>query len=140
MNYDYKQTLLSKCALSGVMAGFAAVLFNVIYNFIYRSVSGYALSEVFNITSLIFSSILFTLVASIILFFLLRIKSGQIIYVILFLLLTVAGIYAASQTQRSDVAVDQHEFRILFTGIVIIDGLCAAFVVPYLVNHDKLYS
>ncbi len=140
MNYDFKQTLLSRCVLSGVLAGLAAVLINVVYNFIYRSISGYALSEVFNITSLIFSSILLTLVASVILFFLLKIKSGKIIYIVFFLLLTVIGIYAASQTQRSNIAENQHDFRILFGGIVIIDGLCAAFLVPYFVNHEKLYS
>lgn len=140
MDYNFKQTLLSRCVLSGVLAGIVAVLLNVIYNFIYRATTGFALSEVFNIASLIFSSILLTVVASILLFFLLKIKNGKMIYTVLFLLLLVVGVYAASQTQRSNIAENQHNFRILFGGIVIIDCLCAAFLVPYFVNHQKLYS
>ncbi len=140
MDYEFKQTLLSRCVLSGVLAGFIAVLLNIVYNFIYRAATGFALSEVFNIASLIFSSILLTLIAGILLFFLLKVKNGKMIYTVLFMLLLIVGVYAASQTQRSNIAENQHDFRILFGGIVIIDGLCAAFLVPYFVNHEKLYS
>lgn len=140
MNYDFKQTLLSRCILSGLLAGFAAVLINFAYNYIFRVATGYSLSEVVNVVSLIFSSILVTLVAGIFLYLSSKIKSGRLMYIVFMLVLTVAGIYAASQTDRSNVPANQHEFRILFAGIIIIDGLCAAFLVPYLTNHEKIYN
>ena len=140
MDYGFKQTLLSRCILSGLLAGFAAVLANFAFNYIYREVSGFTLSEVVNVVSIIFSSILVTLVGGVLLYIFLKMKNGRTVYMILFLLLTVAGIFAASQTERSNVPANQHEFRILFAGIIIIDGLCAAFLVPYFTNHQKLYS
>ena len=140
MNYDFKQTLLSRCILSGLLAGMAAVVINFAYNYIYREASGYSLSEVVNVVSMIFSSILVTLIAGIFLYLSSKIKNGRLIYVVLILVLTIAGIYAASQTERSNVPANQHEFRILFAGIIIIDGLCAAFLVPYFTNHQKIYS
>ncbi len=140
MNYNFKQTLLSRCLLSGLLAGFAAVIINFVYNYIYREATDYTLSEVVNVVSIIFSSILVNLVAGILLFLFLKMKNGSVIYVVFFLILILLGIYAASQTQRSNVPANQHEFRILLGGIIIIDGLCAAFLIPYFVNHQKLYS
>ncbi len=140
MNYNFKQTLLSRCLLSGLLAGFAAVILNFIFNYIYRIATGYTLSEVVNVVSIIFSSILVTLIGGIFLYIFLKMKNGAIIYVVLLLLLTILGMYAASQTQRTSVPANEHEFRILFGGIILIDGLCAAFLVPYFTNHQKLYS
>ena len=140
MNYDFKQTLLSRCILSGLLAGMVAVLVNFAYNYIYREASGYSLSEVVNVVSMIFSSILVTLVAGVLLYLSSKMKNGRMMYVVLMLVLTAAGIYAALQTERSNVPANQQEFRILFAGIIIIDGLCAAFLVPYFANHEKIYS
>ena len=140
MDYSFKQTLLSRCMLSGLLAGLAAVLVNFAFNYIYREISGFSLSEVVNVVSIIFSSILVTLVAGVFLYILQKVKNGKTIYVVLILLLTAAGVFAASQTERSNVPANQHEFKILFAGIIIIDGLCAAFLVPYFTDHQKLYS
>ena len=140
MNYDFKQTLLSRCLLSGLLAGLAAVIANFIFNYIYREATGYTLSEVVNVVSIIFSSIIVTLVAGVLYYIFLKMKNGAIIFMVLMLLLTALGMYAAFQTHRSTVAANEHEFKILFAGIILIDGLFATFVVPYFTNHQKIYS
>lgn len=140
MNYDFKQTLLSRCMLSGLLAGLAAVITNFIFNYIFRVATGYDLSEVINVVSIIFSSIIVTLVAGVLYFLFIKMKNGGIIFTVVLLLLTALGMYAAFQTQRSNIATDQHDFKLLFAGIILIDGLYATFIVPYFISHQKIYS
>ena len=140
MNYDFKQTLLSRCLLSGLLAGMIAVIVNFIFNYLYRVVSGYDLSEVVNVVSMIFSAILVTLAGGVLFFVFSKMNNGKSIYIAVMLVLTVLGMFAAFQTHRTANITNQHEFRILFSGLILIDGLFATFAVPYFVNHQKIYS
>ncbi|TKK69795.1 hypothetical protein FC093_06865 [Ilyomonas limi] len=140
MDYSFRQTLLSRSLLSGLLAGLVAVAINVVYDYVFREITSYSLSEVVNVAFIIFSSLLVELAAGICYYLFSKMNRGKLIYMAFFLALIVLGILGAFQTERSNNITNQHEFRYLFSGIMLIDGLVAAFLIPYFVNHDKIYS
>lgn len=140
MNYDYRQTPLSRSLFGGLLAGLVAVTLNTIFDFVYRGTSGFALSEVVNIPSIIFASLIVAMIGGVVYFLLRNVSSKQIIYIVLFMALTILGIFWAVGIQRTPNAIQQHDFRILFGGVVLITGLCTAFLVPYFARHDGIYN
>jgi hypothetical protein len=140
MDYNFRQTLLSRCLLSGLLAGLVAVALNVVYDYIFREITSYSLSEVVNIAFIIFSSLIAELAAGICYYLFSKMKNGRLVYMIVFLVLIALGIFGAFQTERSGNVTVQHQFRILFAGIILIDGLVAELLVPYFIHHDKIYS
>jgi len=140
MDYNFRQTLLSKSLLSGLLAGLIAVGINTVYDYIFREMTSYSLSEVVNVAFIIFSSLIVELIAGICYYLFSKMKKGRLVYLVVFLAIMVLGIFGAFQTERSNNITNQHEFRYLFAGIMLVDGLVAAFLIPYFVNHDKIYS
>ena len=141
MNYDYPQTKLSKSLLTGVFAGIIATLVNLVYDYFYRDLVKYYPSEIINVSSIIFATMLFFTVAGIIYFFLSKfIKHGNIVYIIIFCALTVISFIASMHAHRSSDPSVTEEFRGLLLGTVAVTGLLAAFLIPYLTRHDTLYN
>ena len=54
--------------------------------------------------------------------------------------LTVVAAYYSMQVQRSSNVIVSKEFQVLLTSIVIILGGFVVFGIPYLFDHDKIYS
>lgn len=141
MNYDYEQTDFSKAVLAGLFAGILATLVNLAYDYVYRDISGFGLSEIINVASIILVSTLLLTIAGLIFYFLQHnIKGGDKIYIIIFLALTAFCIYGALHVQRSPDPVISDEFRKLLLGIVIISGGLASLFIPYLYKHEKIFS
>ncbi len=141
MDYDYKQTGFSKILMTGLFTGIIATLLNLVYNYVYRSVTNLNPSEIINVSSLIFISVSVLLIAGFIYFLFVKyLKQGKIFYIILFLILTVLSIVVAFAFQRSSDPQISSQFRGLFIGVNLILGLSATFVIPYLSNHDKLFN
>ena len=140
MNYDYPQTRLSKTLLTGVFAGIVATLINLAYDFFFRYYAKLYPSEIINVSSIIFGSMLLCTIAGIIYFFLSNIKHGDIVYIVLFCALTVISFIACMHVQRSSDANVSEAFRGLLLGTVAVTGLLATFLIPYLTKHDTLYN
>jgi len=141
MNYDYEQTAFSKAILSGLFAGIFATLVNLVYNFIFRGITQFNPSAIINVSSIIIVSVLVVTIAGILFYFFNHhIKGGGIIFRIFFFMLTVLAVYYSMQAPRSSDALVTKQFDELLAGIVIILGASIVFYIPYLFDHEKIYS
>lgn len=141
MNYDYKLTEFSKCLLSGLFAGIIATLINLLYDFVYRDITGFQLSEIINVPSIILASTLLLVIAGLIFYvFHHYLKKGSNVYRIIFVLLTALCIYLSMHVQRSDDTVIANQFKWLLCGVILVLGAIASFYIPYLFDHDGAYN
>src|SRR5436190_4918486 len=102
MNYDYKQTDFSKALLSGLFAGIIATLANLGYDFFYRDVTGFQLSQIINVPSIIMGSTLLLTIAGMGFYcFQHYIRNGGLFYKFIFILLTLLCVYLSIHVQRS---------------------------------------
>jgi hypothetical protein len=139
MNYDYEPTEFSKSLLAGVFAGIAATVLSLIFNFFYRGATGFGLSAIINVSTIIFVTILLLTIAGL-LFHVFHhyFKRGTFIYIIVFTALSLLAVYGTLGVQRSPDPVLSFEFRELLLGIVIIYGVFASFIIPYLYNSNRI--
>ena len=136
MKNERVSDLFYKSLMSGLFTGMIITTLNLVYNFIYRDVTNFSPSSFVNVTSIIFVSILVSLVAGLIYFFIVAYaKKTSILYNLLFLVLTAFVTYVAFTVHRSADARVSDQFHGLFAGIVIITGLTDALLIPYFVTH-----
>ena len=141
MNYDYEQTEFSKAILSGLFAGIMATCASLLFNMIFRSITQFNPSAIINVSSIIIASVLILTVAGLLFYFFQHyIKGGSIFFRIFFLLLTVIAIYFSMQVQRSTDATVSKQFEELLSGIILISSAFVIFYIPYLFNHESIYS
>ena len=143
MDYEnlYIQTNLSKAVQAGLLAGILSTLACLTYDFIFRSITLFSLSPaLINVATIIFASLLILLTSSIIYYLLATYlkKAGEILYVVVFIILTLICINVALHFQRSADAHSSLQFRQLFLGIIIITGL-ATFFVPFFAKHETVF-
>jgi hypothetical protein len=139
-DYQVQPKQLTKCLMAALFVGIFAVLADEIYNFAYRWVTGFSPSEIFNVSSLIFGTLIFFMLAGMIYFFVTRLTAkADIVYTGLMLVLTVAGVFLGLKIHRSVDAEVTTVFRGLFIGVELIIGLMAAFLVPYYVKHYRVF-
>ena len=138
MNRNFAQPLFSKATLTGVFVGFFTTLVLLLYNVIYRDSTGFTPQDFINVSSLIFAvNLLFFVIGMIYSVFVQSFKKGDLIFTVVFVLLTLFCIW---QTEVGHRFADTHlnsEFKGLMLGVLIISGVAAAFVVPYLYHNDK---
>ena len=141
MKYDYPdQSFLSKTILAGVFAGIAGTLFNLGYDFMFRSFTHFAPAQIINVATIIFASMLFFTVAGLIYFFLSKfLKKGEILYMVLFAVATYWCSTMSMHTNRSADPLVTANFRLLLLGIVLISGALATLFIPYLMKHQTLF-
>lgn len=141
MNYDYQQTEFSKAILAGLFAGIIATLLNLGYDFFYRDITGFQLSQIINVPSIIIASTLLLTIAGLFFYFFHHyLKHGGIVYRIIFLLLTLFCAYLSMHVQRSSDPVVSNNFKWLLFGVVVILGSLVVFYIPYLFDNDKIYN
>lgn len=137
LNYDYETTEFSKSLMAGVFAGITATVLALIYNTLFRDVIGFQLSDMINVSTIIFSVILLLTIAGLIFYvFHHYFKQGTVIFQVAAILLTVVLVMAVMSVQRSADPLIAIEFRELLTGIICITGACTVFIIPYLYKHD----
>ncbi len=140
MNYDYEQTAFSKCIMAGLATGIIIIPINLIYNFIYRHITGFSLSLVINITWVIFASFILCILASLVFYFIFSyLKKSRNIYILLFLVITVIVILLGLHFHRSDNPIISNQFRGLYLGDIIISGLASSFLIPWLATHKNAF-
>ncbi|OIR13295.1 hypothetical protein GALL_56800 [mine drainage metagenome] len=95
---------------------------------------------IINVATIIFASLIVLFTSGIIYYVLTTYlkKTGEVIYLAVFIILTVVCINVALHFQRSTDAHSLIQFRELLLGIVIITGL-ATFFVPFLTKHETVF-
>lgn len=141
MNADFEQPLFSKATLTGVFVGFCTTIICLIFNIIYRESTGFADQDIFNVSSLIFAvNLLFFIIGMLYFVFLSYFKKGDLIFTVVFALLTLFLIWKAETSHRFTDAQLNSEFRGLLLGLLIIIGIAAAFVIPYLFRNKDFHK
>jgi hypothetical protein len=139
--YEYNETPLSKAILGALFAGIIATVLNLIYSYVYREITGYTFLGVFTVYTIILFSIVVCMAGGI-LYFLLKknIRSGRIIYTVLFLALTIWGLFLHinfNVTVNEGAPSGAHG---LTMGIDIITGCTISFLVPYMAEHPRIWG
>lgn len=137
MNHDYEPTEFSKSLLAGVFAGIAATVLGLVYNAWFREKAGFSLSEIINVSTIIFIVILMVTIAGLI-FYLFHhyFRQGTILFRGAAILVTILLVAGAMQVQRSSDPLISKEFRELLLGIICITGACTIFIIPFLYKRD----
>lgn len=139
----YKYNLLSRGILGGLFVGIIAAAVNLAFDYVYRQITHYQISQFVNINSIIFFTIP-TLVAAGIVYAIIRqyAKRGAMVYTVLALVLTavVALFIPLGPNMLPNGDPMPSTARGLTMGIEIITGLFGAFALPYFAEHPKIWS
>ncbi len=139
-NYLPNQTLISKSLLAGVFAGIIATLSNLVYDFAVRTITEFSPSQIINVATIIFATMLFFSVCGLIYYWAGHfLKKGENVYVVVFTLLTAGCVWMGMHANRSTDPQVTANFRILLLGIIVISGLLATFYIPYLTKHSSIF-
>jgi membrane-associated HD superfamily phosphohydrolase len=137
MDYNYQQSQFSRAMLTGLFVGIVATMLCLVYNIIYRESTGFQPADFINVSSLIFVVNLVFWVIGIIYFICLKLaKKGDLIFEVLFVLLTIFCIWKTEFVQRAANHELTAQFRGLLLGIIIIMAI-GAFLIPYLFHSKK---
>lgn len=130
--------MFSKALLAGALTGMAATVANMIYDVVFRSITDYELAAWFNFYTITFSSILVLMVTGI--FFYLFARSNSFKTYDVAIVIIVIGVIAATALLHSDKSQSAfHGNHGLVAGFVVLSGILALTLLPYLFRHPKLF-
>jgi len=133
MKASLRNVSFSTALLAGLFAGIIAAIINVIFDMIYRSAADIQNFKIVNPLAIFIISPLFLTIAGIIFYEFCHVfKRGELIFIILFIILTLIEI--------SGLGFRMTGYKGLIGGIALITGLIAAFLVPYLSEHPGIYK
>lgn len=131
-------TKFSSAILTSVFAGIITTLLSFAYYVGYKEVTGFPLSGLINVSSLIFVTNTFFLVIGYIYFlFIKNFRKGDVLFVVVFMLLTALSIWEAYSIHRSDDPVVNMQFHQLLAGIFLINGVVVFAGIPFLFHNKK---
>jgi hypothetical protein len=128
-----------KSLMAGLFSGIVVTIANLIFNYIYRSITRFNPSQIVNVTSIIFVSIILSVLAGILYYLIVPYgQKSKFVFIILFFVLAVIVTYLAfNVTRSSDVNVSS-QFHGLFAGIVIISGIVNGLLIPYMARNKNM--
>ncbi len=131
--------LLTKGVFAGAFTGIIISVANLGYDFIYRGITHFSPSEIINVSSLIFGSLLAMMFFAVIYLILANAtKSAAIIFRILMLIITVLVLAIIVTTNK-----DQSTFggmHGLLIGLVAISGFVGGvLLIPYFAKNPQIY-
>jgi hypothetical protein len=131
-------TKFSSAILTSVFAGIITTLLCFAYYVGYKEITGFPLSGLINVSSLIFIINTFFLVVGYIYFvFIKNFRRGDVLFVVLFVMLTALSIWQAYGIHRSDNPVVNMQFHQLLAGIFLINGVIVFAGIPFLFHNRK---
>jgi hypothetical protein len=140
MKQEFDQPHIYKPLMAGLLTGIIATLLNMFYEVVYRDVTGFSLSDIINVSTIIFATVLALVIAGTIFAVIGRYtRHVQIIYIVLFVILTLLGVRWALHVHRTSDPALNAAFRGLFSGILVISGGLASFLIPFLVKHENIF-
>lgn len=131
--------LLTKGIFAGAFTGIIIAVANLGYDFIYRGITHYSPSEIINVSSLIFGSLLAMTFLAVIYLFLANVtKSAGTIFRILILLLTIAALALVVSTNQDQAMFDG--MKGLLVGLIAISGFIGGvLLIPYFAKNPQIY-
>ncbi len=140
MKQEFENPVFTKAFMTAVFVGIITTLITMFYDVFFAKILNFPLSAIINVSSLIFSVNLVFLVIGVVFYgFLSAFKKGELIYSVVFILLTVFLVWKTSGIHRTDDPAVNIQFRELLSGIIIIMGLLAAIAIP-LLYHNKQFN
>lgn len=134
------RTRFSDMVLTGLFAGMAATLLCMIYYLAFKSITGFPLSSLLNVSSLIFViNVIFLCIGFLYYWLSDKSKKPDLLYIIVSIALTAIAIVLTFTAHRSDIKLINNEFHELLSGILVIMGLTAAFGIPFL-YHNRYFN
>jgi len=128
-----------KALMTGLFIGITDTIICLLYNLLYRDGGhGFFSSDLINVSSIIFgTNILFVVIGVLFFAFSKGARKGEVIFSILFIVLTIIGAIAAGHVQRSADPAMNARFHGLLVGVVLIVGISAAVGMPLLYHSRK---
>ena len=137
MKKDFEKTAFYRSFMTCVFAGLIGTVLCMIYDLAFVGITGFPFSSIVNVSTLIFAiNILFLIVGMVYYWSARLIKSGEIVYIVLFAVLMVFALVKIQGSHRSPDAMISAQFKWLSSGIVLILGLLAL-AVPALYRSRK---
>lgn len=137
-NYEFRKSIFYRSFMTAVFVGIMATIVTMIYDLIFVRQFGFPLSSIINVSSLIFGvNLVFLVVGVIYYLFIVSFRRSDLFFIILFVAITAFLLWRSEQAHRTADETVNQQFRALLAGIVVIMGLMAAFLVPYLYHNKK---
>ncbi len=138
MEKDFEKTIFYKSFMTCVFVGLIGTILCMLYDLFFTEILKFPLSAIINVATLIFTiNIVFLVIGALFYWFIRMSKSGETIFIILFILITAFFVWKIQGVQRTDSNAINIQFRYLSSGIVIILGLLTVVGVPYLFHNKK---
>ncbi|MDP4265269.1 MAG: hypothetical protein Q8941_22275 [Bacteroidota bacterium] len=133
MDQDMKNPAFDKVLMTGVFVGIIITVILLFYHVIFLQSTDFPFSTMINVSTLIFSvNLLFLVIGPVYYGFIKLSKYGNILYMIVFILLTIFLVMKTKGVDRTDDDQLNIEFRQLLSGIIIITGIGISFLLPFL--------
>ena len=131
-------TKFSDAILTSVFAGIVTTLLSFAYYVGYKEVTGFPLSGLINVSSLIFVTNTFFLAVGYIYYvFIKNFRKGDLLYIVIFVLLTGLSIFEAYHIHRSENELVNLQFHELLGGLFLINGVVAFVGIPFMFHSKK---
>jgi hypothetical protein len=138
MNYEVPKSTFYRSLMTGLFVGIVDTLLCLLFNLFFRESTHFLPTSIVNVASLIFFiNLLFPLIGIVYNFFLRSFKKGDVLFAIVFIVLTVLCVWGISLVQRSNNPTENSEFHTLALVIALVLGLSAAFLLPFLYHNRK---
>ena len=138
MKYESFQTPFSKAFLTGLFVGIVSTFICLTYNLIYRAETGFMPTAIINVASIIFGvNIVFMVIGLIYYALTTAFRKGELFFIVLFSLLTVFLLWRTEGVNRFADHEVTLQFRGLLLGVVLITGIGASFLIPFLFHNKK---
>lgn len=138
MDYDFQKSVFYRAFMTALFVGLITTLIVLLFDNYFVLILGHPLSAIINVSSIIFGvNIIFLIIGIIYYLCIASSKKGDILYIILFVALTVFLAWQSELVHRTTDTIVNQQFRNLLTGIVIIIGAMATFLVPFLYHNKK---
>jgi hypothetical protein len=129
-----------KAFMTGLAIGIADTILCLAFNLLWRKdgTVGFFSSDFISVSSIIFGTNILFMVIGILYFGFLQAKvTGEVVFSILFVALTIIGVIAAMHVHRTDDPAQNARFHVLLSGIILIVGVSAALGMPLLYHNKK---
>lgn len=139
MEKNFQKNIFYKSFMTCVFVGIVGTLLSMFYHLVFVEYFHYPLA-IINVATLIFGVNLVFLVIGLLFYsFITSSRRGEQIYIAVFILITAFFTWKIQGVHRTDNDLINQQFRYLLSGIVIILGLLASIVVPFLF-HNKQFN
>lgn len=136
MTDDAPRPSFYRSLMTGLFVGILATLACLLFNLIFRRSTGFQPTDLINVATLIFAvNLLFPLLGLVYNGFLRWRRRGVQGFTVLFALLFALLLWQSVTVHRFSDPHLNGEFRFLLTGIVLILGICADLLLPYLYQN-----